>query len=102
MTSFPDGEARLQVSTAGGYEPTWSTDGRAIYYRAATGILSKAHFEVREGIPRVKSVEPLFELVVGAPQGDGTYAVAADGRILAATLSEEEVDLPYTLILNWK
>jgi DNA-binding winged helix-turn-helix (wHTH) protein/Tol biopolymer transport system component len=35
---FPAGGPKWQVSTAGGYAPSWSPDGRELYYRADEGV----------------------------------------------------------------
>jgi Tol biopolymer transport system component/tRNA A-37 threonylcarbamoyl transferase component Bud32 len=40
VRSFPDPSSKLQVSVAGGAEPTWSADGRRLYYRAGPYLLA--------------------------------------------------------------
>jgi len=40
VRSFPDPSSKLQVSVAGGVEPSWSADGRRLYYRSGTSLLS--------------------------------------------------------------
>ena len=46
---FPDVEsARWQVSTGGGTEPVWSPDGRELFYRMASAVMS---VPVNDGLP---------------------------------------------------
>ena len=37
---FPEGGARYRVSTDGGIEPIWQTDGQALLYRSGTAVLA--------------------------------------------------------------
>jgi serine/threonine-protein kinase len=39
VQSFPSGGSRAQVSPAGGTEPHWAPDGRALYYQQADGMM---------------------------------------------------------------
>jgi Tol biopolymer transport system component len=102
VTSFPSGEGRWQISTAGGVEPVWSVDGRALYYRAGNGTITRAEIDGRGGVPRVGKVEPLFDVLVDGSRGEWTYDVDAQGRVIVAALSEEEASIPLTAVLNWK
>ncbi len=38
IRSFPDTEFEYPVSTTGGSDPTWSGDGRTLFYRRGSGV----------------------------------------------------------------
>jgi Tol biopolymer transport system component len=40
VRSFPDPSSKVQVSVAGGGEPSWSADGRRLYYRSGPFLLA--------------------------------------------------------------
>ncbi len=42
VRAFPEPEGRWQVSSGGGTEPLWSSDGRTIYYRRADTLFAAA------------------------------------------------------------
>jgi len=39
VTPFPEGGARIQLSTRGGGSPVWARDGRELYFRDAKGMI---------------------------------------------------------------
>jgi eukaryotic-like serine/threonine-protein kinase len=42
VRAFPESKGRLQVSSGGGTEPLWSSDGGTIYYRRADTLFAAA------------------------------------------------------------
>ena len=42
MRAFPEAEGRWQVSSGGGTEPLWSSDGGTIYYRRVDTLFAAA------------------------------------------------------------
>jgi Tol biopolymer transport system component len=99
-----DGE-RLRISTDGGVQARWRSDGRELYYLTPEGQLTAVPLSsgsdgrsLRAGAP-----VPLFRAGVGAVQGIGlhSYLVAPDGqRFLLDTVVEQQA-APIALILNW-
>ena len=79
MRSFPDRGGKWQVSTAGGFEPRWSGDGKALFYRDR-GALYKVAIDTAGGF----SAGPPERLFEGLRTGTNqyTYSVASDGRFL--------------------
>ncbi len=92
---FPDvGDARRQISTAGGYSPVWSPDGEELYYirsntdaarpgRLSRGTLDAVRIDPASGRPTA-APEPLFSLrdFVFFEGFGRHYDIAPDGRFL--------------------
>ena len=101
---FPDVEAgRWQVSTAGGRDPVWSPDGRELFFRQGTQLLTASvqpDASFSSGTPEVLFDAPYYFGGVGR-----TYDVAPDGRFLiikSAGQPDAEVSSPeITVVLNW-
>ncbi len=104
VQSFPEGQARTQVSTAGGSQVRWSGDGKEIFYIATDGRLMAVSFGLADASPEVKLPVPLFQThlatgfnVLGTkPQ----YAVSRDGRFLLNT-AIESASAPIVVSVNW-
>ena len=65
LMPFPAGDQRWEVSTDGGFEPIWSVDGKALYYRANNNTITRAEITVKDGVPQVGKIEPLFDVLTG-------------------------------------
>jgi Tol biopolymer transport system component len=103
VTSFPDGEGTLQVSTSGGLEPVWTADGKALYFRAGGRAFWRADVEDRGGVLRVTAVRPALEVLSNwSATTSTTYDVAGDGRLLISVMEEAEARVPLTAVLNWR
>ena len=104
VQSFPGGEARTQVSTAGGAQVRWSPNGNEIFYVAPDGAMTAVSIGFGGTSPDVKLPVPLFQThlatginVLGSkPQ----YAVARDGRFLL-NAAIESASPPIVVAVNW-
>jgi Tol biopolymer transport system component len=100
IKAFPDLGGKWQVSSGGGAQPWWRSDGRELYYLSADGKLMAVEVKpggsFEAGAPRA-----LFEL---APvrSGASSYGVTAAGdRFLFVTAREEAASLQFTVVTNW-
>ena len=77
VTSYPAATAKWQVSTEGGSLPSWSADGRQLYYLAGDRVVAAA---VQDGASfsagAARGVEALGDRIV-------SFSVARSGRIVA-------------------
>jgi len=100
VRSFPDPSSKVQVSVAGGGEPTWSADGRRLYYRSGASLLAA----------RV-SLTPTFTLLgrdtiltnadmAGTAFFSANYDVTRDGKRVLALLSGAD-DFQLVVSPNW-
>jgi hypothetical protein len=111
--AFPDPErassgqrhpaGKWQISTKGGSEPRWRSDGRELYYLAPDRMLMAV--PVQTGTPFQAGVpKALFQTRVppGVNPNRRGYVPAAGGqRFLVNTLVEEPRPSPITVVLNW-
>ena len=102
VQNFPGPGGKWQVSTAGGVEPAWRTDGKELYYAASDQKLMAVDIQAGEtfeaGVPR-----PLFRATV-QPIGNvrSHYLASADGQrfLLLSPLGRESM-VPTTVVVNW-
>jgi len=95
---FPGPGGRIGISGTGA-QPTWSRDGKEIYYIAPDRKLMAVTFDPQHksaGVPRV-----LFQTRIIAPSFFATqYDVAADGRFLINSVPAN-FSSPLTLLTGW-
>ena len=101
VRSYPDLGTRRKVSVNGGGEPVWSHDGRELFFRQRTTMLSvevETEPTFRTGVPRVLfSGEYDF-----APIGHQHYDVSPDGeRFLMIKHGRPTGPNQVNVILNW-
>jgi len=83
VRAFPDQAARWQVSTAGGFTPQWSPNGRELFFRDPENQIMVAAYKVAGNSfqaekPRIWSAKRFPNM--GSIQN---YGLAPDGRIAA-------------------
>ena len=102
VRNFPDQGGQWQISNGGGDHPRWRRDGRELFYIAADGKLMATEVNGSSGTFEFGIPKPLFGLRVNFGGSASPYDVAADGqRFLAASLVEQDVAPPATVVLNW-
>jgi eukaryotic-like serine/threonine-protein kinase len=101
VQTFPLSDRKWQVSTAGGYEPRWSGDGREIYYLSEDRKLIAV--SVGPG-PSFGVPKALFQTHVmpGVNSRRTNYVPSRDGqRFLVNTQTGDPPLNPITVVLNW-
>ena len=101
VQTFPASGGKWQISTSGGRQPWWRSDGRELYYLSADGKLMAV--EVKPG-GSFEALAPraLFDLAPSRAIGGASYAVTAAGdRFLFVTAREEAASLQFTVVTNW-
>ena len=101
---FPPAGGKWQVSTQGGVQPAWRSDGKELYYLALDGKIMAA--EVNPGSDFAAGLPvPLFESGLrpeGLTESRSSFVVAPDGqRFLVNTNAEEAARVPITVVVNW-
>jgi Tol biopolymer transport system component len=95
VQSFPVSSGKWKVSTGGGNQPRWSSDGNELFYNVFEKYMAvevkTAGQSFEAGVPKL-----LFEIRGSA------WDVSADGkRFLIAVPVEERNAPPVTVVLNW-
>jgi len=107
---FPGPASKSQVSTAGGSQPNWRSDGKELLYVATDGHMMAAPITVlSDGQLKAGAPAALFttQLATGAnvfgPGGaaKSQYVVTPDGRFLMNVALDETNLPPIAVVLNW-
>ena len=107
VQAFPDGGARLQVSSGGGSQLRWRGDGLEIFYIAPDGRLMSVSVTPSADGRRLElgTPTPLFMTRVESSPPGGThhtYVVTADGQRFLMNTFVEHSESPIALVLNRK
>lgn len=97
---FPGGELKWKISTQGGVQPRWRSDGKELFYVAADQRLMAVDVQTATTL-RAAAPRPLFK-VPGLELSPDRYRhdVTRDGqRFLIA--AGEPPRLPVTIVVNW-
>ena len=103
LQTFPELEAKWQVSTGGGSAPRWSRDGQELFFIAPDKRLMRTEFKTAL-LLEVAVPQPLFTTRIKDPRGMPAihYDVSLDGRRFLINSEIEDADTaPITLVLNW-
>jgi serine/threonine protein kinase/Tol biopolymer transport system component len=101
---FPPAAGKWQVSTQGGVQPVWRSDGKELYYLALDGKIMAA--EVKPGSDFAVGLPvPLFDSGLrpeGLTESRSSFVVTPDGqRFLVNTNAEEAARVPITVVVHW-
>jgi len=97
VVSFPDGQGKLQISSAGGVRPKWSRGGREILYTAFDGRIMAVELDASRGL-RASTPKALFPL----PEGAFNWDVSGDGeRFLVNVPVIKSSSVPLSVVVNW-
>ena len=101
VQSFPGPGGKWQISTAGGAEPRWRSDGKELYYRALDqklmAVAVEADPKFAAGVPKA-----LFQSRFETAITRNRYLPAADGsRFFGVGFLGRESITPTTVALNW-
>jgi eukaryotic-like serine/threonine-protein kinase len=101
VQTFPVASGKWQISNAGGVDPSWRADGKALFYRSADQKLMAVEVQAGDGF-NVGLPQPLFPARVRAGTTRNKYAASLDGQrfLLSAPLGREAL-IPTTVVLNW-
>jgi Tol biopolymer transport system component len=101
LAPFPGPGRTVQISSSGGFNPRWRSDGKEIFFMSGPdNKLMSAKVALGKDTVEVLEVKALFELPWIGPRM--TYDVMPDGeRILALTQPTSAGAAPLTLVTNW-
>jgi len=100
IRSYPDPSSRVQISTGGGREPAWSSDGTRVFYFAGTvGMSAKLSMSPSA---RVVARDTVLKETAGLVRGGNStgYDMTKDGRFLGLALKKDDYQL--VVVPNWR
>jgi Tol biopolymer transport system component len=101
VQEFPELRSKWQVSTAGGMDPHWRSDGRELFYRAPDSRLMSVPVEVGSTFSAGAPVT-LFQARLQPAILRSHYRPSPDGqRFLTLAPLARNAILPTTVVLNW-
>jgi len=100
LQPYPALDRRLQVSSAGGIQPSWNPKGGEVFYRNGNAMMS-VRMMATPGGPVLTAPVSLFSgpYVYGAGLTTPNFAVAADGE--SFILVKEQAGVTLNVELNW-
>ena len=102
VQSFMGAGNKWQVSTAGGSDVRWRSDGKELFFRSPNGQFVAVSIQLDPKIPAVQTGAPTLLFSLPAGLGYNGYGVTPDGqRFLIDTTIDPPLS-PINLILNWK
>jgi Tol biopolymer transport system component len=106
VQTFPEPTSKYQVSTNGGVEPRWRSDGKELYFISPDAKLMAASVKTSGSAFEAETPVALFQTRIlggGATAANRPqYDVSRDGKFLINEPLKDSAASPITLILNWK
>jgi Tol biopolymer transport system component len=100
VTNFPQPSGKWQISTAGGSQPRWRRDGKALYYMGIDRTVMEASITLHGDAIDIGAVQPYLKTNAITLRFGGAYDVAADGRVLVnSTMGDDTRTI--TMIASW-
>ena len=96
VVPFPGPGGKWQISSGGGIEPAWRSDGKGLYYLAPGSKLMESDVTTRGSVVVVGSSHELFHM-----DSLRSYQVADNGTRFLVLESEENASPTLTLVTNW-
>ncbi len=100
VATFPDRDGEWQVSTRGGTEPRWRSDGTELYFVDPEDWLNVTEVSFEESRFTIGTTKKLFE---ARRIGDTwRYDVASDGQRFLVTVPTSDLNAsPIHVVVNW-
>jgi len=100
LTRFPHPGAKYQVSQTGAWQPTWSKDGKKLFYLDATQKLTSVGVQTANDAVQIGVPKTMFQTGVRSSISNEAYDVTRDERFLVVN-SVLESTAPVVLVTNW-
>ncbi len=95
VRSFPESGGVWRISFHGGRSPSWSRDGRKLYYLTLDGRLMEIPIKTGAGVKAGKA-----RFLFSIPGEESEYEVLGDGKFLINQQAKPSAG-PLTVLLNW-
>ena len=101
---YPTLDARVQISTDGGTQPTWRGDNKELFYVAPGDRIMAVRIEESADALKPGATTQVAEIAFRPSRNDEReYDVTRDGqRFIVNNLPRDRRSLPITVVLNWQ
>lgn len=100
VQSFPPSGGKWQISTTGGAQPQWRSDGKELFYITPDRRLMAVDVRPQQKF-EMDAPKPLFQTQVARYEAPNRYAVSRDGQRFLVNSAVEETSHIITVVLNW-
>ena len=102
MQTFPQHLGKWQISTAGGNEPMWRSDGKELFYLGPNNEVMSVDVTTGSGGFQAGTPKPLFHQPHIGPTMRNVYVVSPDGQRFLMLVPAGQAKLePITVVSNW-
>ncbi len=103
VETFPEKAGRWQVTTTGGWEPAWNTNGKELFFISSRQELCAVEVDRSGGAVRFGPPRVLFKLETVAHTTVRRYAPLADGKRFIVLFAESlRVPQRMNVLVNWR
>ncbi len=100
VTNFPQPKGKWQISNAGGHQPRWSSDGKALFYMGIDRTLMKVPITLHGDTIDIGAAQSYLNTKAITLRFGGAYDLARDGRVLVNSSVGEDTRT-ITMVVNW-
>jgi len=102
VQTFPEHLGKWQISTSGGDQPAWRSDGKELFYAGPDNKIMSVDVRTGPGSFEASLPKPLFEQLLRNIGNRNDYAVSPDGqRFLMIVPAGNGAPEPITVVMNW-
>ena len=104
VRAFPAADRETQISTDGGEQPRWRSDGKELFFEAGDGKLNFVAVNAQGEMFTASAPQPLFDMYLAQTENGAQfqYDVSADGnRFLSVTRGTAGRAPLLNVIVNW-
>jgi serine/threonine protein kinase/Tol biopolymer transport system component len=98
VVPFRGGQGKWQVSQNGGNEPSWSRDGKTLYYANLSFTVFEVPIQQLNGTLQFGTAE---QVVANMPSQVFFYDVSPDGQKILLNVISQQVNQSITVVTNW-
>jgi len=104
VQSFPAGGGKWQISTNGGDQPSWRSDGKELFYVAPDGKLRAVEIKEASSTFQPGGTTILSGVLIpptSVLSSKSYYVAAANGQEFLVSTPIADVTSPITVVMNW-
>ncbi len=101
VETFPASDLRVPISSSGGVQPIWRSDGQELFFMTLDGTLMAVPVR-KEPTFKAGAPEPLFQTNAQVWAARNSYSPTRDGRSFLVNVDPEIEVSTTAVVLNWQ